>query len=128
MNTRYRADDLRHLLEVSQASVLASADHFLGIDFEGIVSEGVSTLPAPPAVVWPQGLSAWWRHDAHEPDDGRADDLVVAFTTSGTTGHRSWPPTTTTPSSATPGPRPDPWPSPPATPVCWWCRCVERSG
>ena len=86
VNTRYRADDLRHLLDVSQATVLVSADHFLGIDFEAIVTEAVSTLAAPPHVVWPDGLQALSSHGRYEADDARPEDLVVAFTTSGTTG------------------------------------------
>ncbi len=86
VNTRYRADDLHHLLDVSQATVLVSADHFLGIDFEAIVTEAVSTLTSPPRVVWPDGLRALNGHGRYESDDARPDDLVVAFTTSGTTG------------------------------------------
>ncbi len=86
VNTRYRADDLRHLLEVSQAAVLVSAADFLGIDFESIVAEAVSALPVPPQVVWPDELQALRRADPYEGDDARPDDLVVAFTTSGTTG------------------------------------------
>jgi fatty-acyl-CoA synthase len=86
VNTRYRADDLRHLLEVSEAQVLVSAVDFLGIDFEGIVADATATMAAPPHVVWPDERRVLATHAPHEPDDARPDDLVVAFTTSGTTG------------------------------------------
>ena len=86
VNTRYRADDLRHLLEVSEAAVLVSADHFLGIDFDAIVHEAISTMAVPPQVVGPGDLPALRGHAEYEVDDARPDDLVVAFTTSGTTG------------------------------------------
>jgi fatty-acyl-CoA synthase len=86
VNTRYRADDLRHLLDVSEAAVLASADDFLGIDFVGIVAEATATMPAAPRVVWPDDLDALRRQAAYTTDDAEPDDLVVAFTTSGTTG------------------------------------------
>ena len=86
VNTRYRADDLRHLLDVSQATVLVSAVDFLGIDFEGIVAEATAPMGAPPHVVWPDELHALAAHEPYESDDAVPDDLVVAFTTSGTTG------------------------------------------
>jgi fatty-acyl-CoA synthase len=86
VNTRYRADDLRHILEVSEARVLVSAVDFLGIDFEGIVADATATMAAPPHVVWPDELHALAAHEPYESDDARPDDLVVAFTTSGTTG------------------------------------------
>ena len=86
VNTRYRADDLRHLLEVSEAVVLVSADHFLGIDFEGIVADATGALATPPRVVWPDELRTLRVHEPYDADDAHPEDLVVAFTTSGTTG------------------------------------------
>ncbi len=86
VNTRYRADDLRHILEVSEAKVLVSPVDFLGIDFEGIVAEATSTMAAPPHVVWPGELRSLAACEPHWADDAQPDDLVVAFTTSGTTG------------------------------------------
>src|SRR5579862_3084140 len=37
VNTRYRSEDLRHLLEQARPRVLIAADNFLGIDYPGIV-------------------------------------------------------------------------------------------
>ena len=66
--------------------VLVSADDFLGIDFAGIVAEATAAMPAPPLVVWPDELEALRRQKPYLADDAEPDDLVVAFTTSGTTG------------------------------------------
>ena len=44
VNTRYRSEDLRHLLERARPRVLIAADNFLGIDYPGIVTEAMASL------------------------------------------------------------------------------------
>lgn len=104
VNTRYRGDDLRHLLRVSQAKVLVVADRFGGVDLPGIVAdalaEGTGALAC--VVVAPGPAAAGWRDlpvpavgfadlasgggEAAPEPAGRASDFAIAFTTSGTTG------------------------------------------
>jgi acyl-CoA synthetase (AMP-forming)/AMP-acid ligase II len=85
VNTRSRAADLRHVLERGRPRILAARREFLGIDFEAIVAEARSGLTDPPSVLWEEELV-----EPVEEDDGgdgaRPTDLLVAFTTSGTTG------------------------------------------
>jgi acyl-CoA synthetase (AMP-forming)/AMP-acid ligase II len=87
VNTRYRADDLRHVLERARPRVLVAAHHFLDIDFPGIVASALRGLTAPPHVLWPADLDAARTSGRAVVDDAAmSDDLFVAFTTSGTTG------------------------------------------
>jgi fatty-acyl-CoA synthase len=107
VNTRYRSEDLRHLLERARPRVLIAAENFLGIDYPGIVKEAMAALdegrgvasgthdpgqvgsaghPARPMVVWPADLPRLRAAPPVTEDRAADDDLLVAFTTSGTTG------------------------------------------
>lgn len=99
VNTRYRPDDLAHVLALSRANALVVANEFLGIDFLAIVSETLSRLPDPPMViVSPRRNEQWAASDFASADladlrTGEAtgdhadcDDTLVTFSTSGTTG------------------------------------------
>src|SRR3954471_21509354 len=88
VNTRYRTDDLRHALRQSGATLLVSAEDFLGIDFAGVVNGALDGLADAPHVVWPDELAARLAAAATEQFDDQAmpEDLLIAFTTSGTTG------------------------------------------
>ena len=98
LNTRYRSDELRHALARSQAAVLVAVDEFAGIHFGQIaVDAGVESLSTVvlvgeardaawdglgiTVIGWPD-LAAGGAPD-HVPS---GDDLLIAFTTSGTTG------------------------------------------
>jgi acyl-CoA synthetase (AMP-forming)/AMP-acid ligase II len=86
VNTRYRVDDLRHLLERARPRVLVSAEAFLDIDYPAIVAGALHGLIARPAVVWPDDVEELRDADPVADDAAADDDLLVAFTTSGTTG------------------------------------------
>ena len=98
LNTRYRSDELRHVLERSAAGVLVAVDEFAGIRFgavaaeagrAGLVSVVVVDSPADPCwadlgcPVIPWSGLADEGSVSHVP---APDDLLIAFTTSGTTG------------------------------------------
>jgi fatty-acyl-CoA synthase len=87
VNTRYRAADLRHVLERGRPRLLVSTTDFLGLDFPATVADALVGLPHPPRVQWTTDIAA--RRSGAPPvlDDGaQPADLLVAFTTSGTTG------------------------------------------
>jgi fatty-acyl-CoA synthase len=87
VNTRYRSDDLRHLLDQARPRLLVASPAFLGIDFPAIVAGALHALEAPPAVVWADTLAE--RRERADPvadDTATASDVAIAFTTSGTTG------------------------------------------
>jgi fatty-acyl-CoA synthase len=97
LNTRYRSEELRHVLERSRAAVLVVVDQFAGIRFREIAT--AAGVGADVSVVVVDGPASGWagiggrvvRWDDvaatgaldHEPSP---DDLLIAFTTSGTTG------------------------------------------
>lgn len=86
VNTRYRADDLRHVLERARPRVLVSAEAFLDIDYPAIVAGALDGLVARPPVVWPHDIAHLRGADPVADDAATDADLLVAFTTSGTTG------------------------------------------
>jgi fatty-acyl-CoA synthase len=91
VNTRYRSEDLHHLLERARPRVLVAADNFLGIDYPSIVREAMAALDespdlARPRVLWPDDLPPLREAPPVTGDRAADDDLLVAFTTSGTTG------------------------------------------
>ncbi len=87
VNTRYRSEDLRHLLRRARPAVLVGAAAFLGIDFAAIVGEALAGLEGvPPRVMWPVDLESLRGAEPVGDDRATPDDLLVAFTTSGTTG------------------------------------------
>ncbi len=97
LNTRYRADELRHVLTRSDAAVLVGVDEFAGVRYAPIAAAaGPATLSTVvvvgddptwsslglPVVPW-DDLPIPGAVPAHRPS---GDDLLIAFTTSGTTG------------------------------------------
>lgn len=64
---------------------MVTASGFLGIDFHGIVADASEGL-ASPDVLWPYDTDALWAAASVAEDAARLDDLLVVFTTSGTTG------------------------------------------
>ncbi|MGH9055901.1 MAG: AMP-binding protein [Acidimicrobiales bacterium] len=87
VNTRYRSEDLRHVVERARPRLLVGARTFLGIDFEDVVSRALEGLASPPQVVWSDGIAGLrGRHAPVHDDRALPSDPVVAFTTSGTTG------------------------------------------
>ena len=97
LNTRYRADELRHVLIRSDAAVLVGVDEFAGVRFAPIAAAaGAASLSTVvvvgddptwdtlglPVVAW-DDLPVAGAVPSHRPS---GDDLVIAFTTSGTTG------------------------------------------
>ena len=85
VNTRYRVDDLRHVLERARPRLLVSTEDFLGIPFGDIVAGALDGLASPPRVLWASGVDGL-RHKRPVDDQAQVTDLLVAFTTSGTTG------------------------------------------
>lgn len=83
VNTRYRSEDLRHLLERARPRVLVSARDFLGINFPAIVEEAAD---AELQVLWPDDVERLRSSVPVSDDRAAPGDLLVAFTTSGTTG------------------------------------------
>lgn len=86
VNTRYRIDDLRHVLTRARPRLLVSAGNFLGTDFRDVVGPALEGLAHPPAVLWPDHLEDLRDAAPMIEDDADPADLLVAFTTSGTTG------------------------------------------
>jgi fatty-acyl-CoA synthase len=86
VNTRYRAADLRHLLDRSRPRLLVRADRFLELDFEGVVAGALDGLGIRPDVIVPGQVDELRSGSPINDDRARPDDLLVAFTTSGTTG------------------------------------------
>ena len=87
LNTRYRVEDLRHLVERGRPRVLVAVTDFLDIDFPAVVGAALAGLDRPPRLLWPDDVAAL--RTGHEPivtDRAHPSDLAVAFTTSGTTG------------------------------------------
>ncbi len=97
LNTRYRADELRHVLARSDAGVLVAVDEFAGIRFAELVAEaGTASLAS--IVIAGERNESWnglgcqilgWSDlagDGPTRPAPRPSDLMAAFTTSGTTG------------------------------------------
>lgn len=101
LNTRYRADELGHVLRRSAAAVLVTLDRFGDVDVAEIVA--AADLPADVTVVvvpdgdrpdpaWASahGIVRSWpelrRQDLAPPAPPVGADLAIGFTTSGTTG------------------------------------------
>jgi len=101
LNTRYRADELTHVVARCDAAVLVAVDEFAGVRFAEIAA--TATLPPDLAIVVVtdgDGPDPGWAEAHDRAVDWRAaggdfaelgpppagDDLLIAFTTSGTTG------------------------------------------
>ncbi|MDN5914076.1 MAG: AMP-binding protein [Pseudonocardia sp.] len=105
INTRYNVDEVAHVLDRARPVLLAIAHDFHGLDLLGRLRDAVASSDAPaPAVAvvagpghaapdpatYDVGSGAWV--PGHGPGDAPAlpdsdpDDLLVAFTTSGSTG------------------------------------------
>jgi fatty-acyl-CoA synthase len=101
LNTRYRAQELSHLLRVAEAEILVTASEFEGVDFAerlGAVADLGDEVPVRHVVSVAGDLDQlpdrWTRFPAsdlirHEPlntaPDPRPDDPLIVFGTSGTT-------------------------------------------
>ena len=94
LNTRFRQAELSHLLRVAACRWVLVADDFLGIDAAGVLSQVASGWPlravvvgdtAPFAGLSPVPWSELTSAEAVE-SESRPEDLLAAFTTSGTTG------------------------------------------
>jgi fatty-acyl-CoA synthase len=83
INTRFRAHEVRDLLERSQARALAFAPGFKGIDFEAILAE--ASAGVEPIRVGAPAYEALLDHEP-APDGSAPDAPCAAFTSSGTTG------------------------------------------
>ena len=97
LNTRYRSEELRHVLDRSRAAVLVAVDEFAGTRFAGIVAAADVGPDLSIVVVGPRGpgwsgitapVTDWDALDVEGSVDHRPapSDLAIAFTTSGTTG------------------------------------------
>jgi acyl-CoA synthetase (AMP-forming)/AMP-acid ligase II len=86
VNTRYRAEDLRGRVEQARPRFLVTTDDFLGIDFPGIVASALDGLAGPPAVLVPEDIGPMRTAVPVSDDLAETDDLLIAFSTSGTTG------------------------------------------
>ncbi|MBW0103039.1 AMP-binding protein [Pseudonocardia sp. KRD-291] len=104
INTRYNVDEVAHVLDRARPVLLVIAHDFHGLDLAGRLRDAVAKAAAPaPAVAvvagpgraapdpapYDAGSGAWAPGDTADPPPLPAsdpDDLVVAFTTSGSTG------------------------------------------
>ena len=99
VNTRYRPDDLEHVLALSKARALVVPDEFLDIDYFAIVEEALSRLRNPPGlIVAPRPGERWatshiavsglaeLRTSEATVDQADPGDMLITFSTSGTTG------------------------------------------
>jgi acyl-CoA synthetase (AMP-forming)/AMP-acid ligase II len=103
INTRYNIEEVRHVLGRARPALVALAHGFHGLDLLGRLKEAIGDAPAPPVAVVsgpgrmapdPEGADigggAWVPSlDSDVPYPVPASDpadLVVAFTTSGSTG------------------------------------------
>ncbi len=98
LNTRYRADELRHALQRSGAGVLVAVDEFAGIRFGPLAADAGAGSLQSVVVVGDDRDAAWddvgcavlaWdelHRDGPVDHEPVPEDLLVAFTTSGTTG------------------------------------------
>lgn len=98
LNTRFRREELAGILARIAVDVLVVPRGFIGLDLVGLAIEAAADAQRTPHVVvvdvtgsdapGPAGsvLLADIQGDGDHPPRCRAEDLVVAFTTSGTTG------------------------------------------
>ncbi|MDQ3470126.1 MAG: AMP-binding protein [Actinomycetota bacterium] len=99
LNTRYRSDELRHVVERSDAAVLLAVDELAGTPCADVIA--AADIDPSVAVVVVGDRSAGWERLGRAVHDwgtvaglgagrtdrvARPDDLLIAFTTSGTTG------------------------------------------
>jgi fatty-acyl-CoA synthase len=86
INTRYRPRDLFHLLERGRPRLLVRAENFLDIDFQAVVAGALDGLAAPPEVLVAGQIDELGPASPVNGDLAQPGDLLVAFSTSGTTG------------------------------------------
>ncbi len=97
VSTRYRASEVKHLLEVSKAAVIVTVDKFLGVEYGRIARELKAELPSLRQVLSVSNANAFLNRSIEHPDESRSDstaadrtailtDACFAFSTSGTTG------------------------------------------
>ena len=87
VSTRYREREARHLLEVSGARAVVASSRFLDVDYAAIVDRLRPGLPRLEHVIGVADADAFHPGGTGDaPTVARADDPLVAFSTSGTTG------------------------------------------
>jgi acyl-CoA synthetase (AMP-forming)/AMP-acid ligase II len=86
INTRSRVQDIRTILRQARPAHLIAARSFLSADYESMISEAIDGAENPPVVLWADRLDEARPAGGRPADSAAADDLAVAFTTSGTTG------------------------------------------
>lgn len=92
VSTRYKAPEVKYLLEVSRARCIVVPAHFLDTDYAGIANQLTGEVPTLTSVMQVEDLNAFMPLDGPvldgattpEPDGA---DLLCCFSTSGTTGH-----------------------------------------
>ena len=89
ISTRYKAPEVRHLLEVSRARAIVAPRRFLDVDYVAIaeaVRGEVSSLEMVLALEDTSLFMPFGSMDPAVPYEPAADDLLCCFSTSGTTG------------------------------------------
>ena len=100
ISTRYKAAEVRHLLEVSRARVLITATRFLDVEYAEVARSLMAQVPTLQSVLEQEDLERllpWGlpkggevRSEAVEQSSDQTsptDDLLCCFSTSGTTGY-----------------------------------------
>ena len=90
VSTRYKAPEVKHLLEVSHARCIVVPAHFLEFDYAGAANGLVHEVPTLQSVMRVEDLDAFMPLDGPALDDAMpvsdGADLLCCFSTSGTTG------------------------------------------
>jgi acyl-CoA synthetase (AMP-forming)/AMP-acid ligase II len=81
VNTRYRSAELEYILGMSRARGVVLAPGFLDVDWMAILDDARPKLPDLEFVLAPRDLPM----GPHRADEGRREDLLALFATSGTT-------------------------------------------
>ena len=90
VSTRYKAPEVRHLLEVSRARCIVVPANFLETDYAGVAEQLMTEVPTLKSVMRVEDLSTLMPLDGPALDDAvpapDGTDLLCCFSTSGTTG------------------------------------------
>ena len=94
ISSRYKAPEVRHLLEVSRARAIVAPTRFLDSDYAAIARGLKADIPTLEMVLEIDDLTSFLHFAANAgaapalpgPADGVATDLLCCFSTSGTTG------------------------------------------
>jgi acyl-CoA synthetase (AMP-forming)/AMP-acid ligase II len=83
VNTRYRAEDLRHVIARGRPRFLVATESFLGIDFPRIVADALAEVSLPPTVLWGSDIERLQSGPALLGDGAGSGDLLVGRASSG---------------------------------------------